>query len=262
MSGPTTESEAPSPRKNDLGQPIGFAVDGWSGARAPTREPMVGRLCRLEPLRAERHAAALHAAYSEDRGGRNWTYLPYGPFPDADAYRTWVEEMQGRADPVAFAIVDLEGSGPSAADALDGAVGVATLLRIDVANGSIEVGHLSYSPALQRTVQSTEAMYLMMRRVFDDWGYRRYEWKCDSLNAPSRVAAARLGFRYEGTFSNHVVMKGRNRDTSWFSIVDREWPALRDAFEAWLDPANFDATGGQRKRLRELMPDTAGRPRS
>ena len=131
-------------------------------------------------------------------------------------------------------------------------VGVASYLRIDPAMGSIEVGHLSYSPALQRSAVATEAMYLMMRRAFDELGYRRYEWKCDSLNAPSRRAAERLGFRYEGTFRQMMVIKQRSRDTAWYSILDSEWPALRTAFERWLDPANFDASGAQRARLEEL----------
>ena len=241
-----------SPRTNELGQPIGVAVENWKGAAAPTRESMVGRLSRLDALRSETHAGPLHAAYAEDRDGGNWTYLPYGPFARLEDYRAWVEAMQDRDDPIAYAIVDQESDRP---------LGVATFLRIDAPNGSIEVGHLSYSPALQRTVHSSEAMYLMMRRVFEDWGYRRYEWKCDSLNAPSVSAAQRLGFRYEGTFLNQIVMKDRNRDTSWFSITDQEWPALRSAFDAWLDASNFDVAGRQRKRLATLMPETAGRSR-
>ena len=201
---------------------------------------MLGRLCRLESLDAAKHAAALHAAYAADRDGRNWTYLPYGPFASATEYGAWVESVQALDDPHFHAIVDLAAQQP---------IGVASYLRIDPAMGTIEVGHLSYAPALQRTPASTEAMYLMMRRAFEELGYRRYEWKCDSLNAPSVAAAKRLGFRFEGIFRQAVVMKGRNRDTAWFSIVDGEWPALRAAFEQWLDPSNFDATGAQRRRL-------------
>jgi RimJ/RimL family protein N-acetyltransferase len=238
-----------APRENHLGQPIGIAVPEWKGATPPDRETMRGRTCRIEALRADRHAEALHAAYVENRDGSNWTYLPYGPFDSAAAYRTFAEQMQDREDVIAYAIVDR---------ALERPVGVATYLRLDPPNGSIEVGHLSYAPALQRTPMSTEAMYLMMRRVFDDWGYRRYEWKCDSLNAPSVAAARRLGFRYEGTFFNQIVMKGRNRDTSWLSILDGEWPRLREALEGWLDASNFDSTGKQRRALSELMPDSAG----
>ena len=201
---------------------------------------MLGRLCRLESLDAAKHAAALHAAYAADREGRNWTYLAYGPFASATEYGAWVESVQSRDDPLFFAIVDPATQQP---------IGVASYLRVDPAMGSIEVGHLSYAPALQRTPASTEAMYLMMRRAFEELGYRRYEWKCDSLNAPSVAAAKRLGFRFEGIFRQAVVMKGRNRDTAWFAIVDGEWPALRSAFEQWLDPSNFDATGAQRRRL-------------
>jgi RimJ/RimL family protein N-acetyltransferase len=241
-----------APRKNHLGQPIGPPVEGWKGALSPTRDVMSGRLCRIEALRAERHADALHAAYAENRDGGNWTYLPYGPFEDASAYQGFVEWIQDLDHTIAFAIVDQNTDLP---------VGVATYLRVDEANGSIEVGHLSYAPVLQRTPISTEAMALMMRRVFDDWGYRRYEWKCDSLNAPSVAAAKRLGFRYEGTFSQNVVVKERNRDTTWLSIIDAEWPAIRGALDAWLDVENFDASGAQRRRLADFMPDTAGRSR-
>jgi len=239
-------------RCNQLGQPVGLDLPSWSGSAPPDRETMRGRSCRLEALDPERHTEALHAAYAEDLEGGNWTYLPYGPFESCAAYSELVRYLASRVDVIPFAIVDTN---------LDRPLGVATYLRADPANGSIEVGHLSYAPALQRTPISTEAMYLMMRRVFEDWGYRRYEWKCDSLNAPSVGAARRLGFRYEGTFFNHVVAKGRNRDTSWFSILDDEWPAIRGALESWLEASNFDATGVQRKRLGDWMPESAGTSR-
>jgi RimJ/RimL family protein N-acetyltransferase len=232
------------PRTNALGQPIGDAVPEWTARPRPPRTPMIGRLCRLEPLDVAMHAAALHAAYAADRDGRNWTYLPYGPFDSEAAYAAWVERVQAGDDPLFHAIVDL---------ATDEPVGVASYLRIDPGMGTIEVGHLAFAPALQRTPASTEAMYLMMRRAFDELGYRRYEWKCDSLNAPSVAAAKRLGFRSEGTFRQAMVVKGRNRDTTWLSIVDSEWLALRAGFERWLDPANFDASGVQRRRLAECM---------
>ena len=204
---------------------------------------MEGRLCRLEPLDAATHAAALHEAYSADHEGRNWTYLPYGPFGSAAEYAAWVESMQGGDDPMFHAIVGLATGRP---------VGVASYLRIDPLMGTIEVGHLSYSPALQRRPAATEAMYLMMRRAFEELGYRRYEWKCDNLNAPSLAAAKRLGFRFEGTFRQAMAIKGRNRDTAWLSIVDGEWPAVRSALEGWLDPSNFDRAGTQRRRLEEF----------
>ncbi len=163
---------------------------------------MQGRLCRLEPLIAATHAAALHEAYSRHPGEANWTYLPYGPFSSAAEYGAWVKSIETCDDPIPFVILNALGNEP---------VGVASYLRINPPEGSIEVGHLSYSPALQRTTAATEAMYLMMHRAFDEFGYRRYEWKCDSRNADSRRAAARLGFRYEGTFRQAMVMKGRNR---------------------------------------------------
>jgi len=230
-------------RTNPLGQPIGEPVPGWSPRPRPPRTPLEGRHCRLEPLDAGRHAAALHAAYAEDLEGRLWTYLPYGPYASAAEYASWVESVQSLEDPVFFAIAEPASGRP---------LGVASYLRIDPPNGSIEVGHLCFAPALQATTAATEAMFLMMRRAFDELGYRRYEWKCDSLNAPSRAAAERLGFVYEGTFRQAVVVKGRNRDNAWYSITDREWPALCEAFEAWLAPANFDAGGRQRRRLAEL----------
>ena len=237
-------------RENELGQPIGRAVDGWTGATRPSRSEISGSRCRLEPLEARRHADLLHAAYAEDRDGGNWTYLPYGPFTSVEAYREWVESHES-GEEVFYAIIDRERETP---------VGVSAYLRIFPELGSIEVGHLSFAPALQQTPLSTEAMYLMMHRVFEDWGYRRYEWKCDSLNGPSRAAALRLGFRYEGLFRNNLVVKGRNRDTAWFSITDQEWPEIRVAMEAWLEGGNFDAAGRQLKRLRDFMPDYAGRP--
>ena len=225
---------------NHLGQPIGFPLAGWTPRPRPPRTAMVGHYCIVEPIDPARHAADLHAAYRLDEEGRNWTYLPYGPFTRFEDYRDWLERDSRSDDPLRHAVIERR-SGR--------AVGVASLMRIDPAAGVIEVGGINYAPPLQRTPAATEAMYLIMRRVFDELGYRRYEWKCDSLNAPSRAAAQRLGFRYEGMFRQAVVYKGRNRDTCWFSILDSEWPALKPAFEHWLDPGNFDATGQQRQSL-------------
>jgi RimJ/RimL family protein N-acetyltransferase len=238
-----------APSTNHLSQPIGAPLPGWTPRPSPPRTPMRGRLCRLEPLDRAQHAAALHDAHSADRVGRNWTYLPYGPFASAASYSRWVEQAAAQEDPQFFAIVESDSGRP---------VGVASYLRIEPAMGVIEVGHLAYSPALQRTPAATEAMYLMMRRVFDELGYRRYEWKCDSLNAPSLATAERLGFRFEGTFRQAVVIKGRNRDTSWLSILDGEWPAVKQALEGWLAAANFDAAGAQRRRLGDLMAEARG----
>ncbi len=228
---------------NALGQPIGFPLPAWQARPRPPRSAMAGRYCRVEPLDPGRHAADLHAANGEDRDGRNWTYLPYGPYAALDDYRRWTETASRADDPLVHAIVDRQ-SGR--------AVGVASYMRIDPAVGVIEVGGINYAPPLQRKPAATEAMYLMMRRVFDELGYRRYEWKCDSLNAPSRAAAERLGFRYEGTFRQATVYKQRSRDTAWFSIIDSEWPGVKRAFERWLDPGNFDAEGRQKRRLSEL----------
>jgi RimJ/RimL family protein N-acetyltransferase len=227
-----------------MGQPIGYAVPGWRPRPGPPHAPLEGRLCRLEPLDPDRHAADLHAGNCQAKDARDWTYLAYGPFETLDAFRAWAGQAAASDDPLFYTIVDR----PSGR-----AVGVASLMRIDPANGVIEVGHIKYTPALQRTPTATEAMYLLMRRVFDELGYRRYEWKCDALNAPSRAAATRLGFVFEGIFRQAVVYKGRNRDTAWFSIIDREWPALKLACERWLAAENFDAQGRQRRRLGDLI---------
>ena len=229
-------------RVNDLGQPIGFGVPGWRSPARPPREPIVGRSCRLEPVDPARHGAALFRANAADTEGRGWTYLPYGPFADLEAYLEWMRATCLGDDPLFLAIVDVATGEP---------VGLASYLRIDPANGSIEVGHLRFSPRLQRTPAATEAMYLMMKRAFD-LGYRRYEWKCDALNVPSRTAARRLGLSFEGVFRQATVYKGRNRDTAWFAATDRDWPALAAAFERWLDPGNFDAEGRQRVSLSML----------
>ena len=227
---------------NPLGQPIGSPVPGWTARSAPAREALEGRWCRLEPLDPERHAASLFAANRHDVEGRNWTYLPYGPFDTLSAYRAWLEPASRGSDPLFYAVLGGRG---------DGATGVASFLRIDPGHGSIEVGHINFSPLLQRTPAATEAMFLMMEHAFER-GYRRYEWKCNALNAASRRAAQRLGLSFEGVFRQAGVVKGCNRDTAWYAAIDREWPALRDAFRRWLDPVNFDAQGQQRTSLSEL----------
>jgi RimJ/RimL family protein N-acetyltransferase len=196
---------------------------------------MEGRYCRVEPLELH-HACDLWDANAHDTDHRNWTYLRDGPYARFEDYAAWVEDAEATSDPLFYAIM-----APKAA-------GVASYLRIMPEAGSIEVGHINLSPPLQRTRAATEAMYLMMKRAFD-LGYRRYEWKCDALNAPSRAAAERLGFTYEGTFRQANVYKGRNRDTAWYSVIDSEWPNRRAAFERWLAPENFDAEGKQRTKL-------------
>jgi len=230
------------PRMNNLGQPVGHSMEGWQAASKPPLTPIDGRLCRLEPTRMD-HAADLFSAYSEDNENYNWTYLPYGPFDSENALRSWMEVACFGADPLFHTVID-KASGK--------AVGVATYLRIEPAAGVIEVGHINFSPLMQRTAMATEAMFLMMRRVFKELGYRRYEWKCDNLNAPSKRAAERLGFRFEGIFRQATLYKNRNRDTAWYAIIDQEWPALEQAFNAWLDVDNFDESGQQKARLGEL----------
>jgi RimJ/RimL family protein N-acetyltransferase len=229
-------------QRTPYGQPIGFPVPGWTPRPRPPRRAIAGRFCRLEPLDPARHGPDLYAANADD-DGRMWTYLPVGPFDGEAPYRAWLDAVAGGDDPLFHAVVDVAGGR---------AVGLASYLRIDPPNGAIEIGHLQFSPRLQRTPAATEATFLLIRRAFDELGYRRLEWKCDSCNAPSRAAAERLGFRFEGLFRQAVVYKGRNRDTAWFSIVDAEWPAVRAACERWLDASNFDPAGRQRTRLADL----------
>jgi RimJ/RimL family protein N-acetyltransferase len=234
--------------RNRLGQPIGFALPGWTPPARPDREPMHGRFCRLEPLDAGRHAAELHEANGLDREQRMWTYLSYGPFDAFEDYAAWVHAAGESSDPLFFAVVELRSNR---------AVGVVSFLRIDPPCGSIEVGHLAFSPLLQRTPAATEAMFLMMKRAFE-LGYRRYEWKCDALNAPSRGAALRLGFSFEGVFRQATVYKQRSRDTAWYSILDREWPPLEAAFRRWLAPENFDADGKQKTKFSDIAATVRG----
>jgi RimJ/RimL family protein N-acetyltransferase len=256
---------------NRFGQPVGLPIPEWTSPPFPPREALDGRYCRLELLESA-HARDLWHANSLDAGGRNWTYLTHGPYDTGEAFTQWVSRASQERDPQFFAIlvpasrVRLPSDRPSPGAVLgargksatggDGpepyaAVGVASLMRIDPPNGVIEVGGINYSPLLQRTPAATEAMFLLMRRVFT-LGYRRYEWKCDSLNAPSRRAAQRLGFSYEGIFRQAIVTKGRNRDTAWYACIDREWPALEAAYERWLAPGNFDEEGRQRVSLAGL----------
>ena len=233
------EPSGPS-RLNGFGQPTGPDVPDWTPRARPSDAPMAGRFCRLERWDSARHLQGLLAAASED-DGRMWTYLPWGPFATPEALQAVIDETADRFQ--RFAILDTAGE----------TLGSASYMRHDLDAGAVEVGAVIFSPRLQRTAAATEAMFLMMRRAFDEAGYRRYEWKCDDLNTPSRAAALRLGFRFEGIFRQALVYRGRNRDTAWFSIIDSEWLALRAAFEAWLAPGNFDGDGRQRVRLQALI---------
>ena len=203
---------------------------------------MHGRFCRLERLNPQTHAAALHEANVLDAEGRMWTYLSYGPFPTFEGYLAWMENACRGNDPLFYAIVDKKSDKP---------VGVAAYKRIDPRNGTIEIGSLAYSPLLQQTPASTEAMYLMMEQAFS-LGYRRYEWNCNALNATSRAAAQRLGMSHEGVFRQAAIFKGRSRDTAWYAVIDTEWPALREAFQRWLSPENFNQEGQQKIGLSSL----------
>ena len=199
---------------------------------------MKGRYCDLEALDIAAHSESLYEAFTKDDS--NWTYLFVEPFQNLSDFKVWLENSCLGSDPLFHSIID-KSTGK--------AVGMASLMRIDQKMGVIEVGNIHFSALIQKRPIATEAMFLMMKRVFDELGYRRYEWKCDSLNVPSRKAAERFGFSFEGVFRQAVIYKDRNRDTAWFSIIDTEWPALKTMFEAWLSPQNFDGTGQQIKRL-------------
>ncbi|HKP89608.1 MAG TPA: GNAT family protein [Thermoleophilaceae bacterium] len=219
---------------------LGPRVD-WTPSRPPARESLTGAHVRLEPF-ADAHRDALHRALHGDGADGLWDYLPYGPF-DERAWRDWFAASAASADPLFYAVVGRADERP---------VGQGSYLRIDPEHGSIEIGHLAFGPALQRTPGATEAVFLLARHAFDELGYRRVEWKCNALNERSRAAALRLGFEFEGVFRQHMVVKGRNRDTAWYAIVDGDWPRVRAAHEEWLRPGNFDGAGRQRRTLASL----------
>lgn len=224
----------------DQAPKVGAPVPNWTPPPRPTGAVLEGAHVRLERMDPDAHAADLHRAYSGHDG--LWTYLPYGPFPSAASYHRWAKDTATGTDPL-FYVLRSKATGHCG--------GVASYLRITPEAGSIEVGHICLATEIARGVAWTEAMFLMMDWAFRA-GYRRYEWKCDALNLPSRRAAQRLGFSFEGVFRQATIVKGRNRDTAWFSVIDTEWPALAEAFRAWLAPANFDAAGRQKERLSDL----------
>ncbi len=228
---------------NQYNQPIGEPLSNWSPCIIPFDKTLQGVFCRLEPLNAERHAHDLYEAYRTAADDRDWTYMFFGPFGNEEEYYQYVEGAAHCTDPKHYAVIDTR---------LGKAVGTFSLMRIDPVNGVIEVGHVAFSPLLKQKITATEAQFLLMQYVFDELKYRRYEWKCDSLNAPSRRAAERLGFSFEGIFRQAVIYKGRTRDTSWYSIIDKEWPMLRESFISWLSAKNFDADGRQLKTLTEI----------
>jgi RimJ/RimL family protein N-acetyltransferase len=226
-------------------QPIGPPVDVHP-AKRPARVTLKGRHITLVPLDAHKHAVSLYDLSNGDPDReRVWTYLFDGPYANLQDFRANIEIKARSEDPLFFAVID---------NATGRALGYQTFLRIDPANRVIEVGNIMYTSAMQRTSGATEAQYLFARHVFEDLGYRRYEWKCNNLNAPSKRAAERFGFTFEGVFRQHMIVKGHNRDTAWFSMLDHEWPARKAAFEAWLADGNFDAQGRQKHSLSALMP--------
>lgn len=238
-----------APQFNEFDQPVGPDLPDWTPRAQPPRTPITGRYCRLEPVDVERHARDLYEAYASAPDGRDWTYMSAGPFPDFDSFYAHAQKIAASSDPLHHAIIDL---------ATGKAIGTLSLMRIDPANGVIEVGHVAYSPLVKRTRAGTEAQFLLMRRAFDELGYRRYEWKCDALNGPSRRAAARYGFAFEGIFRQAIIYRGRARDTAWFSIIDSEWPAISRGFAQWLAPENFDAEGRQHAALADLIAAARG----
>ena len=219
----------------------------WTPARAPGRRALAGSTVRLEPLDPRRHAGPLFQA-SKDADSL-WDYLGYGPFDSLATFTKWFEGCAASQDPLFFAVVDT---------ASGQAKGMVSYLRMEPVHGAIEIGHIWFAPALQRTRQATEAIYLLAKEVFDELGYRRLEWKCNSENAPSRRAADRFGFVYEGIFRQHMVIKGRNRDTAWFAMTDGDWPLRRDAFKSWIAASNFDEQGRQRRSLVEIRASLDG----
>lgn len=231
------------PRTNEYGQPIGEALPDWTGRPRPGDVTLTGRTCRLEPLDQIKHTNDLYEAYLSAPDGRDWTYLDEDRFTEFQPFRRYIDRIEKGVDPKFYAVIDLK---------TNKAVGMLSYLRIDPPNGSIEVGWITFSPLLKQTIQSTETQYLLMAHAFDTLGYRRYEWKCDSLNAPSRKAALRLGFRFEGIFRNAQVYKGRNKELAWFSITDCEWPTIKATLQAWLKASNFDSHGKQIKTLAEI----------
>jgi len=239
----STTERTTQPLLNAYQQAIGAPLPGWTTRPLPERKIIEGQYCRLEPLTPAQHADGLWQAVSSAPDERAWTYLSVGPFAHADEYRNYLTQAAASQDPLHYAVIDKR---------TGLAVGSLALMRIDPKNGVIEVGHVTFTTLLQRTPLSTEAQFLLMEYVFEQLGYRRYEWKCDSLNAPSRAAAERLGFQFEGIFRQAIVYKGRSRDTAWFSIMDHEWPDVRTAFERWLAAENFDAQGKQLTRLQAL----------
>jgi RimJ/RimL family protein N-acetyltransferase len=222
-------------------RPVGPVVDPLPPGLKPDLRPLHGRWMRLDALDAVHHGHALYRSFKgHPQSDELWTWMAYGPFETEEDFLDYVREKQASRDPWFYAFVKRE---------TGEAMGVGAFMRADPANGVIEIGHIWMAPSLQRTREATEAVYLMIRHAFADLGVRRLEWKCDALNAPSRRAAERLGFAFEGVFHQHYIVKGRNRDTAWYAMLDKDWPRIHVAFETWLSDSNFDASGRQKAKL-------------
>lgn len=235
---------------NELGQPVGEVVADWQPAAMPDGHRLTGRYGAVEKLDTVRHGVQLFESVMQVPD-KDWTYLPYGPFRDETLWLDWLRAIEAGSDPYFYTILDAQGR----------ASGLASLMRITPAAGVIEIGHIHVLAPIQRSPLATEALSLLMAYAFE-LGNRRLEWKCDAYNARSQAAARRLGFRFEGLFRQAAIVRGRNRDTAWFSLLDGEWPAVRDAHARWLDPANFDETGRQKTSLRELIEAVQGKTAS
>jgi len=227
------------PKQNQ--RPVGPVVDPLPPGSQPDMRPLHGRWVWLEPVSAAKHGKALHESFTgNDPDGHVWTYLAYGPWESLEVFTEWLKGREASRDPWFYAFIRRD---------TGKACGMGSFMRCDAANGVIEIGHIWMSPALQRTREATEAIFLMIRHCFDDLGIRRLEWKCDALNAPSRRAADRFGFTFEGIFRQHFIVKGRNRDTAWYAMLNKDWQRVRQGFEDWLKPANFDPNGRQKAKL-------------
>ena len=220
--------------------PIGFAVK-FKKAKFPSKKKLIGKYCFLEPINIRKHSKDLYKNYSLDKKNVIWAYLPYGPFKSHGSFKKWLKSFCLNKDPFFYAIYSKKHNQYC---------GMASYLRITPEHGSIEVGHINYSPILQNTTEGTETMYLMMKNVFDDLGYRRYEWKCDNLNKRSKRSALRLGFKFEGIFRQMFIFKGKNRDSAWYSIIDKEWPNYKKKYLFYLKKSNFTKANRQRKKLK------------
>ena len=219
---------------------LGFAVK-FKKAKLPSKKKLIGKYCFLEPINIRKHSKDLYKNYSLDKKNVIWTYLPYGPFKSHGSFKKWLKSFCLNKDPFFYAIYSKKHNQYC---------GMASYLRITPEHGSIEVGHINYSPILQNTTEGTETMYLMMKNAFEVLGNRRCEWKCNNLNSASKYAAERLGFKFEGIFRQMFIFKGRNRDTAWYSIIDKEWPNYKKKYLFYLKKSNFTKTNRQRKRLK------------